>query len=293
VALVAALPNAGSQAPPILVSAGGAVFEPEGLGRWQRKSLGGVAGEVLSAWQDETRLFAVPRETPLYEWKRGAWYARTLPNRGAIVVASGGAPVLAVGRHVHALSKNGWRRVTTAPENIGALWASDAQKIVAASLDQEILRFDGVQWSRVLVSMPAGDQVVRLFGAKPEEIIVSTRSGGLFVLSESGARVLAIPSELSGFLPEAAADSGAGLLLLGTRPTAAGRSGVIATVKNGALALVELVCELTADDGFTALVWGKNGARVATTRSGQVWIRGEKLWSQGEVIQSDVPTSGH
>src|SRR5690606_39366424 len=111
----------------------------------------------------EGRVSAAGTSTPLYDLGDGAWHVHPVPNRGSLVLASGGA-ALAVRSHVYTWTGADWKRATTLKSPVTALWAGPNGELVAATQSGDIARQGRSGWTTTPLALDSGDVVTRLVG---------------------------------------------------------------------------------------------------------------------------------
>ncbi|HWM85241.1 MAG TPA: hypothetical protein VNO33_05370, partial [Kofleriaceae bacterium] len=260
--VVAAIaPEPGSAvASAILVGSAGQLYHPAGPGRWQRRSGGGTSVDLRAAVRAAPRsdeVLAIGADTPLFRFRGGAWRAEPLSNRGpASLSATGPLPVLAVGRHIHALESGAWVRLASAASRASAAWAAGPKGLVVALADGALARFDGRRFSPLRSPLAAGDAVVILLGASPAAIYGRAESGAWIRIDRGGTAALSPAAELAGFEEHAAGLGPDGALwLAGTLPGANGaRRAVLARADRNRLVTAGDVLPLTAGDRVAVLL---------------------------------------
>ncbi|MCG8424946.1 MAG: hypothetical protein MJE77_44245 [Proteobacteria bacterium] len=266
---------------------------------WQRQIPGGVAAEVIGAVRTpEGTIFVAGRRTPLFRLDSGVWHANPLPNRGrTIFSAPGGAPVLAVGRHIYVWQSAMWRRLASTRTRVTAVWAEidrSGYRVVAATEAGKLMRIRGGSRQTIRHPLPVGDQVVALVGRAGKKTYAVARSGAVLELTSAAARLLALPSPAGFRVHAATVDSDGGLWLTGqpladpsrleTAGSASAAELVLVYGNHKVLTPMARLTDIDSQDRITVIHVMADGVLVLATKNGEVRLRSrDGTWQNGKV----------
>lgn len=268
------------------VGRSGQVYEPAGDARWERKTAGGVASDVIGVARGPGKaVYAIASSAPIFEWNGSVWSVRPLSNRGAVAMSRHGVPAFSVNRHIYVLKGKSWERLVSAPRRVAALWASSATRIYAVTSDGKLMRSNGKSWATLAHPMWSGDPVAELYGVAGGEPIARSRAGVLARISGKAATRLAVPGDLTGLDVQAAGAAGKGrLLLAGVAGPATTRRSVLVAVDGGKLAIFAELWPLDDGDRFSVVVSGRKGELIVATERGKVKVRAvDGTWRDGAI----------
>jgi hypothetical protein len=289
VEVVAAIPPPGSAgaSSAILLGRSGQLYHPVAPGRWQRRTVGGVAvdlgGAVRAAGEE---LLAVGTHTPVFRFQGGAWRAEPMSNRGqAALTATGPLPVLAVGRHVYTLESGAWVRRASASKRVSAAWSDGPRALVVATADGALARWNGRRFTPVRTPLASGDAIVGLVGASASALYGRGQSGAWIRIDRGGAAALTLDRDLAGFEEHTYGLGPDGRLwLAGTLPAPDGtrRAAIIRADKDRVVRGSDLPPLAPGDRLVVVMGHAPSGEVLVATRAGAVRVRSRKgIWSEG------------
>ncbi|HKE14804.1 MAG TPA: hypothetical protein VKB80_08080 [Kofleriaceae bacterium] len=296
--LVAALaPDAGAAvATAVLVGRSGQLYHPVAPGRWQRRTVGGVAVDLRGAVRSRARadeVLAIGADTPPFRFAGGAWHAEPLSNRGpTALTATGPLPVLVVGRHVYTLEGGAWVRRASAAHRVTAAWAAGPTDLIVAVEDGRVTRSNGRRFTPLRSPLPAGESIVALCGATPAAVFGRSEKGTWIRIDRSGAVAIAPAGDVPGFEEHAWGPGPDGALwLAGTAPAGGGRRALLLRAdRNRMVAAADIPAVADGDRVVVVLGQPSTGEILIATAAGVVRVRDKKgTWSEGSASSALPP----
>ncbi len=261
----------------LLIGASGQVFEPDDArpGTWRRRFEGGIGVPVRGAIEVEAgRLFASGAVAPVFRLDQAVWHAHPLPNRGRTILARGGGPALAVGRHVYVWRESRWDRLATLGARVTALWPDERGRVLAATVKKQLVRIQpsGAK-TPIRLSLADDDHVSSLVGHPGAQVYAISQQGAILRVGARAATLVTRDPKWAAWEPQAAAVDHAGILwLLGwTAGTdAAPAEALLARVEGRAFAIQQPISGLAAGDRFRVLHIDSDRRMLFSTASGLV-----------------------
>ena len=296
--LVAALaPDPGAAvATAVLVGRSGQLYHPVAAGRWQRRTVGGVAVDLRGAVRSRARadeVLAIGADTPPFRFAGGAWHAEPLSNRGpSALTTTGPLPVLIVGRHIYTLDGGAWVRRASAAHRVTAAWAAGPSDILVAVEGGVVARYNGRRFTPLRSPLSAGQPIVALCGASPAQVYGRGEQGAWIRIDRAGAAAIAPASEVAGFEEHAWGLGPDGALwLAGTAPAGGGRRALLLRAdRNRMVAAADMPALADGDRVVVVLGQPSTGELLIATAAGVVRVRDKKgTWSEGSASSALPP----